>query len=473
MSTPWLDRVVSHVDRMLETGTDVYGPERTSMWMSSLDTRTGRYPSDDRRPEGIPSRVYRNIDAPRGCTLYWDQPQVVAVHALGVLTGNGAYTRAADDYVRDFLKRCVAGNGIFLWGNHYYYDAFEDRLKKFVSDEKPRVIEAEDDPGDYHETRPIPPAWGLFWRVDPARTEKAIRVSADRHLVDAASGEFDRHASGRRGYAFLESGGILVHSLAWLYAMTGDNGLLDRADNVVAYCGRGRGPTGLVRNQQTVDRWDRLHSTTECGLWALSLERAAALVPAERGKEWKRQARPAVEAWIGRGWDAAEGSYYGRLHVESGLADRSARSTDYQPGSHSGLWDPLFPTHDYPMAMAEVCLHYWRAGKSPLFFEAVVRWLSVVRRNLPARGGLGGYAEQYARVIHFLLEASLHPEFSEARPWAEEAAREALDRLGSEGIFRGHPGEDRYDAVDGVGYLLLVLLRLHTGGEPDLMGMHW
>jgi hypothetical protein len=37
-------------------------------------------------------------------------------------------------------------------------------------------------------------------------------------------------------------------------------------------------------------------------------------------------------------------------------------------------------------------------------------------------------------------------------------------------MFRGHAGEDRYDAVDGVGYLLLSLLYLETGKRADYLG---
>ena len=37
-------------------------------------------------------------------------------------------------------------------------------------------------------------------------------------------------------------------------------------------------------------------------------------------------------------------------------------------------------------------------------------------------------------------------------------------------MFSGHPGEARYDAVDGVGYLLLALLYLQARQAPPDMG---
>ena len=56
------------------------------MWMASLDIRTGAYPENDMRPAHIPHRHDRAIDAPKGCSLYWDQPAVVAAHSVGIKT---------------------------------------------------------------------------------------------------------------------------------------------------------------------------------------------------------------------------------------------------------------------------------------------------------------------------------------------------------------------------------------------------
>jgi hypothetical protein len=58
---------------------------------------------------------------------------------------------------------------------------------------------------------------------------------------------------------------------------------------------------------------------------------------------------------------------------------------------------------------------------------------------------------------------------------ARQLADEAVAQLYSPraGMFRGHPGEDRCDAVDGVGILFLALCYLETGQEPDLMGFHF
>ena len=51
-------------------------------------------------------------------------------------------------------------------------------------------------------------------------------------------------------------------------------------------------------------------------------------------------------------------------------------------------------------------------------------------------------------------------------------AQDAISHLWVEecGMFRSHPGEDRCDAVDGIGILFLALLCLQTGRAPDMMG---
>jgi len=105
------------------------------MWMSSLDTRTGAHPVDDSRPAHIGRRVYRNIDASQGCTLYWDQPSLTAARILREVTGDTSYSAVAAAYVLAFLGKCVAPNGVFLRGNHYHYDKPRETVVRFVNRE--------------------------------------------------------------------------------------------------------------------------------------------------------------------------------------------------------------------------------------------------------------------------------------------------------------------------------------------------
>jgi hypothetical protein len=464
----YLTVVRRHLERIIQEGrAGGYGPEETEMWMSSLDTRTGRYPEDDRRPEGVGKRVYRNIDAPRGSSLYWDQPQIVAAHTFSRVSGDARFSNAADAYVRDFLARCVASTGLLLWGNHYYYDVFRGKTMAFKGTEDPQPVGPSDVDGRLHEVRPIPPAWGAFWRLDPDAARSTL-LALTRHFFDPDGGGFNRHADGKAAHAFLEAGGVLCESFAWLYGRTGDERVLRAALRVARYSFENRNSdTGLIENNPTSRRWDKNVCSTEVGLWAGSLMRAAERTGRSELMDW---ATEGVTAYLRHGYDERAGRYHGMLRVADGTPAEPEPGYDYMPGVHAELWTPLFPRHDYPLAMAESCARLYAKTQAPVFAEAVRRWAQIIRDDLPARGGRGAYAEHYGRAIHFLLSAEEAIPGEGFRLQALKVADEAVEVLFANGMFRGHPGEERYDAVDGVGFLLLALIRLATGRPAEDMG---
>ena len=467
-TTDHLGLVRSHFDAILKSGRGNFGPDPTAMWLSSLDTRTHAYPADDSRPDHIPKRVYRNIDAPKGASLYWDQASVVAAHALTAVTGEQRYVDAVDAYVGDFLNRCVATNGLFLWGNHYYFDVFRGCPVWFAVDDPPKPCFMPEEVGALHETRPIPPAWETFWRVSPEATERCIRQIGHLHVVDPQTGCFNRHADQRRSCAFLESGGIIAESLGWLSKIKGgDPALVELALKVARYNFNHRDAvTGLLENNPTETRWDKHCCTTEVGLWAGSLLRAETHTGNE---EFQSMADAALRAYLKYGFDPQRQQFYGALQVSDGAPVRE-HSTPYQPGTYTDFWKPLFPAHDYPFCLAEACLALFQRTGEALYEEAVTRWVECIRRELPANRGRGAYAEHYGRGVHFLLGAADALPQTGARALAHQLAGEAVEVLFAHGMFRTHPGENRYDAVDGPGFLLLALIYLETGTPPQGMG---
>ena len=420
------------------------------MWPSAVDTRTGR------RPDGndAPKRVYRLIGAPRGSTLYWDVPMVVAAHALTDCTGSASYAHAADRYIETFLACCVAENGMFQWGNHQYYDVFEDAIVAFH--------------GGPHEIRPITPAWDLFWRHDPDRTDAYIRTMTERHVYDPVSGGFNRHDDGKRGHAFLEAGGILCESLAWLYSRTGDTELLEQALRIARYSYRHRGQsTGLVRNEPDMGRWDSKVATSEVGLWAQCLLRAGGYASSD---ELIEMSGNAVRAYIENAYDSKAGMYFGQVSVENG-APVIPGEAGYWPRKHSDPWNTdQWPTHDYPMAVAEACLSLYGLTGGQTFVDAARRWARVAVDTRPGRTGGWTYAENYGRCVHFLARAGRELGDRSLLSNALVIAEESVASLYESGMFQGYPGGHVYESVDGVGYLCLALMSLETGRETNLQG---
>ena len=467
-NNPGIEASVSHLKKVIENGTANFAPDPCAMWMSSIDTRTGRYPENDRRPPGVANRVYRNIGAPRGCTLYWDQPAIAAAHALAALTGDASLASAADACVMAFLQRCISKSGLFFWGNHYYWDAFEGCAKVFYSDEEPQPVDYEHDEAMMHELRPVPPAWEAFWRISPQATERCIRAMGKYYIFDHDTGGFNRHANRSSGHAFLESGGILAESLCWLAKKTGDTALAETALRVAQYSWNHRSEqTGLVINSPGQKRWDGHTCTTEVGAWAMSLLRCFAYTGIAGFADI---ARNATAAYLRYGYDERAGLYYGRLNAEDGTPNLSPKETVYQPGNYADLWEPLFPTHNYPMSLAEACVQLFEMTGEQQFAQGIARWQSVIEKSLPANEGRGAYAEHYGRCIHFLTRAAAASNDQSAADLARRVAGEAIETLFENRMFRGHPGEHRCDAVDGAGYLMLALIELKHGQEPDGMG---
>ncbi len=488
--------VVSHLSKVIRSGRAEFGDDPTSMWMASLDTRTGAYPEDDRRPSHIPRRHYRAIDAPKGCSLYWDIPSLIAARNLA--HGVREIADAAVLYVTSFIDKCRTSNGVFLWGNHYYWDAFEGCVKRFTGEETPVPVDLTTETGDLHETRPIPPPWELFYAVSAPATIVEVRQSSYNSLYDPVSGGFNRHADGRRSCAFLESGGILVLSLSWLAARTGDPEYAVQAGRIASFSFDHRSrDTGLLENNPTGNRWDKYTCTTEVGLWSGCLLQAARLLGSAFGSGFegstervreahavagqvKRMADEALSAYLRYGWDEEAGRYYGRLRVEDAspvlghpvLEGDSDLSAKHQPGDYADPWRPLFPAHDYPYQCAESCLDLWIECGGERFRTAALRWAAMFERSL-ADAVDRGYAEHFGRCIHYLHRCGRLLERPDLIAATERTADLALESLYENDMFRTHPGEHRYDAVDGAGYLLLSLLTLATGEEPEMYGSRW
>lgn len=443
----YISKCESHFQRLMSATMETGG----AMWPSVLDARTGGYPDGGH----VPKRVYRLIGAPRGSTLYWDQPMVVAAYTLSALTENTEYARSADDYIQAFLEFCVAQNGMFRWGNHQYYDVFERKVIEFSN--------------GYHELRPITPAWEVFWRHDPKKTAAYIRMMASRHVYDPATGGFNRHDDGKKGHAFIEAGGILSESLAWLYSKTGDHHLLDTALRIARYSYSHRDPdTALVPNEPDMGRWDSKVCTSEIGLWAQSLLSAGEY---SGNREFADMAGNSVRAYLDCAFDMESGRYFGQINVRDGKPV-IPEQPGYWPQLYSDPWNTdQWPTHDYPMSLAEACLSLYRITADSTFRDSIGRWAAIAVQGSPRQTGTCAYAESYGRCIHFLTRASRELGDERLLADARSLADEATDCLLENGMFQGYPGGHVYESVDGVGFLLLALMLLENRHAIKMNGL--
>jgi hypothetical protein len=291
---------------------------------------------------------------------------------------------------------------------------------------------------------------------------------AKRHIYDPTTGGFNRHDDGKKGHAFLEAGGILGESVAWLYGKTGERNLLDTALRVARYSYRHRDPvTGLVPNEPDMGRWDSEVCTSEIGLWAQCLLRAGSYTGND---EFLAMARNAVAAYLDRAFDHESGKFFGQVNVHDGKPVVPEQS-GYWPRKYADPWNTdQWPTHDYPMAVAETYVSLYQLTEEPLWLNSIRRWAASAVNNSPTRTGRWAYAENYGRCIHFLARAGLQLGEEQFLVDARSLAEEAIESLWENGMFQGYPSGHVYESVDGVGFLMLSLLLLQTRRPLNMHG---
>ena len=402
-----IHQIRSHFNHLLAHGSADFGPDPSAMWLASLDTQDDSRKNSQLDKEDIDQ--HGRIQTPDGVNFYWDQPNLVAACLLSQITGDMRYRDAAHAYVADFLARSLSHCGLLLWGNHYYYHVLRGENVWFDHQQPPEELGAHRYSAWQHELRPIYPAWGLMWQLNAEITERCIRAMSEYHIFDPVSGGFNHHADQEKGVDLLECGGILVEALAWLYTQTGDSTLRQQALDIAHYSFATRNPdTDLIPVASTTDQWHRYTCTTEVGLWAGSLIRAADYTHDDTFIE---MARTAVSAYLYYGWDAEADSYFGRLNILDGTPQRDdfpeMKITPHQPDTHSNIWNSVFPSHDYPLALAETCISLFEHTRQSEFEQAIHRWASIIKQHTddkaPATRRTAG---QFGRALHFLLRAS-------------------------------------------------------------------
>lgn len=181
-------------------------------------------------------------------------------------------------------------------------------------------------------------------------------------------------------------------------------------------------------------------------------------------------AAEALRAYLRYAFDPATGRAWGQLDLATGQAVIPAQE-GYWPGRHADPWSTAqWPTHDYPMTVAEAALTLFHQTGEVFFRDGAERLARQAVASAPAHTGLPAYAESDGRVIHLLARLGRELGSADARADAARLAGEALARLYRNGMFQGMDGLGRHEAVDGSGYLLLALLLLETGEEPSLFG---
>ncbi|MHB0959507.1 MAG: glycoside hydrolase family protein [Pirellulaceae bacterium] len=480
---PWQTYVTNCLDILIESGTDRYGPQHTAMLMSILDPATRQSPEDPLLLDTVAyyeeGRAHRR--AIRGSNFWYDQATIRTMYRVSQMTGNTKYAEAADAYIDAVFKHAVKDNGLLVWGTHVFYDAYADRPGGDADGRGPHEILV------YH------PQWAELYRRNPEATRRAIDAIWEWHISDQATGQHNRHDDRGPGCDFAFSGGSFVLACASLYGETHEEKYLDRAKTIARWHWRHRDPTtGLIPDAPALtDRFDGTHCmTTVPGPFASQLLRSYELT----GDVWLRDvAVDCIKAYDKYGYDQATQTYHGMLKLDGTPVAESAKGAGYDIWAPTGpvdVWKTTIYSYEFALVAAQSTVYAYElsgtegSARDPQLLASTLRWAGYIERNLPPQTGRrwkaeieaalpevarrgGSYAEDYGRAISFFIHVYHATGEARFREIAENLAREAVEKLYVDGLFRSHPAKPYYEATQGVGLLLHALLEL------DLLPEKW
>ncbi len=472
---PWRAYVTNCLNTLIKEGTDHYGAVHTAMFMSILDVHTHESPE---KPLLLDGQVYdeerpqrRN---PGGANLWYDQATLRVMFRLSRLTGDPQYAGAADRYIRDTFKYAVKPNGLLVWGSHIFYDAYGDKAGGDGNGTGPHEILV------YH------PEWGELYRLDPVATRREIDGIWEWHIVDKKTGQHNRHDDKAVGCDFAFSGGSFALACAFMFSQTHETNYLERAKTIVSWHWNHRNPkTGLTPDApSTGDRYDANHCfTTITGPHASQLLRCYELT---RDPWFRAVALTYLKAYDKWGYDPTNHFYYAMLNLDGTPVEEQARGKGYDAWAPTGpvdVWKTSMYSYEFPLVAAQSYLYGYELtsgpdGKGdPELLAAAKRWAEFIEKNLPPKTGRrwkkeleeampevkstgGNYAEDYGRTISFFVHLYHATRDQHYLDVAKRVAREAIDKLYVNGLFKGHPAKPYYEATNGVGILLHALMEL-------------
>jgi pectate lyase len=172
-SRPYLAAVGRFADTVVDKGRDVYGTQKTPLFVDGLEVETLEPAKWQRAGE---TWVLSNFAS--------QQPLVRLLDGLTAIDGRPKYRDAAENATRYALAHLQAPSGLLYWGGHLAWD---------LDAEKP-VGQGD----DTHELKGHQPYYELMWRVDPQATKRLMEAVWAAHILDWSLLDYNRHGSAKK-----------------------------------------------------------------------------------------------------------------------------------------------------------------------------------------------------------------------------------------------------------------------------------
>ena len=455
------------LDTLIKHGTDRYGDLPTPMLVSILDTETLDCPREPAVLDEPYRAIRRDRRNPASSDLETDQALLKTMVLYSDIHSEPKYADFANRYAAYVMENLVDDRGLFWWGWHRRYDVFEDARKGHS--------------GDFHEIHAIHEIqWNLLWKVNPQAVSRAIEAIWQWHVIDKQTGEINRHADGHAGCDFSMSAGAFIEAFAFMSKQTGEKKWLERARLLADYYWERRNPdTNLFPERPNAgdDRFDGSSFVTAItGLYCHSLLKTWQLTDDE---VFRNHAVAYLKAYAKYGYDDQTGKFWGALQLDGtpipGPPIASGYAA-YEPRGHLVLWEPYAAGYQHAVYTAQTYASAYQATGDEELLETAKRFANWIAEAPPGTcetdenawyheystgpGQQGTYAGKYGRTISFLLTLFVTTGDESYLARAQLLADEAIEKLSTNGLFRGHPAKPYYESLDGVGYFLYALLQL-------------
>ena len=482
----WKDYVEKNLETFIQKGTDLYGLIHP-LFKDIVDVYTLNAPEkplmlDDRiRTEDLPDHG-RQCEG--GSNLWLDQPTLKTMYLYSEISGEPKYAQGAYAYIEYVLQNCVKTNGMKYWGSHSYWNGF-----------------TESSVGDgIHETLIKHADWENMHRINPKAVKKEIDGFWEYHEQYKETGRNNRHDSPGGGDLAFSSGSFIL-GFCFTYSVTGEQHYLDKARLLTEwhYSHRSR-ETGLIPDVATTGEradkggkldWSGEHMFTSIsGCYTAQLLRSFEL---SNDPVFRDRAIECIKAYKKYAWNEQMRNYYSMLRFRDGKpvveydTSRAVPERPFSPFGYVNFWRTIMYTFEFPLVAAQASVYAYELSDigngrhDPELLNIAKHWAEVIEKSLPPKQGRrfeflmeiaipelkktgGTYAENYGRAISFFVHLYRTTNDKHYLNLVDLLAKETLEKLYVNGLFKGHPAKPYYQANDGVGYLLWALMELN---EPS------
>lgn len=171
----YVEAVRCFADTVLKYGRDVYGKEKTPLFVDGFNAETLAPVRWQCRGQ---TWVLSNFAS--------QQPLVRLLDGLTGITGEEKYRRAAEEAARYALAHLQAPSGLLYWGGHTAWDLEGHQAVSQYPNE------------NTHEFKNHLPYYRLMWKVDSASTRRLMEMVWAGHIINWPRLDYNRHADAEK-----------------------------------------------------------------------------------------------------------------------------------------------------------------------------------------------------------------------------------------------------------------------------------